>query len=118
MGFKGSQGLQRGYEQIHHKDVPALLAVQGSFLALSGPCAGYSGLAAGFTYQLKFLRVFKLLPSCNEEYCRIDAGVQAGFHVKSLAVPGVRLGVGCRAGWMPTAPSLILLAEPCTRSLV
>lgn len=119
VGFKGSQALQCGYEQINHKvDVPVLLAAQGSFLALSGPCAGYSGLAAGFTYQLEFLGVFKLLASRNEENRRIDARVQAGLHVKSLAVPGVRLGAGCRAGWMPTAPSLILLTKPCTRSLV
>lgn len=98
-----------------------LLAAQGSLLAFTishpGPCSGYSGLAAGFTNQLQLLRVFKLLPSCNEEYCCIDARVQAGLHIESLAVPGVRLGRGCRAGWMPTAPSLIPLAKPSTHSL-
>lgn len=99
----------------------ALLAAQGSSLATShsDPVLGMEGgLAAGFTYQLEFLRVFKVLPSGNEEHCRVDTRVQAGLHIKSLAVPGVRLGGGCRAGWMPTAPSLIPRPKPSTRSLV
>lgn len=39
----------------------------------SGPCAECRELTAGLTYQLKLLRIFKMLPSCNEEHSRIDA---------------------------------------------
>lgn len=45
----------------------------GALSLPSGPCAGCRGLTAGLTYQLELLRVFKMLPSCNEEHSRVDA---------------------------------------------
>ena len=48
----------------------------------------------GLTYEPELLGVLKALPVGNEEHSGIDARVKAGLYVKSLAIPGVRVGVG------------------------
>ena len=50
------------------------------------------------TYEPELLGVLKALPVSNEEHSGIDARVKAGLYVKSLAIPGVRVGV--MQGWI------------------
>ena len=44
------------------------------------------------TYEPELLGVLKALPVSNEEHSGIDARVKAGLYIKSLAIPGVRVG--------------------------
>lgn len=74
------------------------------------------GVWDGLTYELELFRVLKTLPSSNEQHRRVDAGVEAGLHIKGLAIPGV--GVGTQ-GWtdahspilQPTVHSLVTLTS-------
>lgn len=47
------------------------------------------GARWGLTYEPELLGVLKALPSGNEEHSCIDARVEAGLYIKSLAIPGV-----------------------------
>lgn len=63
------------------------------------PCWGDSGAELRLTNELELIRIFKALPSSNEEHSSIDARVEAGLDIKSLPIPG-RQVEGCRARLM------------------
>lgn len=54
------------------------------------------GVQDGLTYELELLRVLKALPSSDQQHSCVDARVEAGLHIKGLAIPGVRVGT---QGW-------------------
>lgn len=123
-GLKGSRGPRTGVGSGRtgpKGDVVGLSSSPVSSLpALSpGPSellwVGDRGAGLGFTYEPELLGVLKALPSSNEKHSCIDARVEAGLHIKSLAIPGVRVG-GHGAGLMPTASFLIPLAQPTVHS--